>query len=109
MGLTKKRASELGKKSTRKGVPNKSTAEIRQAFQKLISNKVNDFDKWIDEIAKEDPVKAFDVIIKLSDFILPKLQRTEIKGEITIQDLINLTPEQRRIRILELKNELKKA
>ena len=108
MGITKAQASEMGKKSSRKGTPNKSTTEIRQAFQTLISSTIEDFESWIDEVAKEDPAKAFDIIIKLSDFILPKLQRTEIKGEITIQDLIRMPSEQRRTRIIELKQELKK-
>jgi len=107
MALSKNKASELGKKSTRKGVPNKSTTEIRQAFQLLISNELPNLSKWLEQVANENPEKALDIIIKFSDFVIPKLQRTEIQAEININGLLKMTTEQRRQRILELKKEFK--
>ena len=109
MALTKNKASELGKKSSRRGVPNKNTTEIREAFQLLVSSKLPQLSEWLDKVAEDNPEKALDIVVKFSDFVIPKLQRTEIKTEITIQDLMSLTSEQRRTRILELQTELKKA
>lgn len=81
MKFTKERASELGKKSSRKGVPNKSTKEIREALQYIVESKLESLSEWLDAIAAENPTKAFDIIIKLSEFIVPKLQRSEIEIE----------------------------
>ncbi|MEL4306728.1 hypothetical protein [Joostella sp. CR20] len=104
MNLTKEKASELGKRSSRKGVPNKSTREIRQAFHQLVSDKLPEISKWLDEVAKESPEKAINIIIKLSDFVIPKLQRTEIElgGKV-----VKMTPEERNERISELQRKLK--
>ncbi len=103
MSLTKEQAKELGKKSSRKGVPNKSTTEIREAFNQLISSKLPELSNWLDEVASENPEKALDIIVKFSDFVIPKLQRTEIQAEISIDNLLKLSPEKRKERIIELK------
>lgn len=100
-------ANMTGKKfgGRRKGTPNKTTTEIRQAFNELISSKLPELSKWLDEVAKDNPEKALDIIIKFSDFIIPKLQRTEI----SIDPVRLMTPEQRKARIDELTQKLKKA
>ncbi len=104
-------ANTTGKKwgGRRKGTPNKSTAEIREAFQLLVADKLPKLSKWIDEVAKENPEKALIIIAKYSEFVLPKLQRTEISGDLTIEQLLQLTPEQRQERIIELSNKLNKT
>ena len=35
---------------------------------------------WISQVASEDPAKAMDIMIRLSEYILPKLARTEMTG-----------------------------
>lgn len=90
-----------------KGTPNKTTGEIREAFNELVSSKLPELSKWLDEVAKDSPEKALEIVIRFSDFIIPKLQRTEIKG--SIEHLQVMTPEQRETRILELKNKLLKS
>ena len=76
---------EKGKEKTggrAKGTPNKSNAKIREAFQLLIEGNLDKMEDWIAAIAKKDPKGAMDLIVKLSEFYLPKLSRTEVKGEI---------------------------
>lgn len=102
MGLSKEQASEMGKKSSRIAIPNKTTQEIRESFQSLISEKLPELSIWIDKVAKENPEKALDIIIKFSDFIIPKLQRRELK----IDDEPKMTRQERELRIAELKNRL---
>jgi len=63
-----------------KGVPNKTTKEIREAFQMLIESSLPDIQEWLRRVADENPEKALLIVEKYSDFILPKLQRTEISG-----------------------------
>ncbi len=98
-----KREKTGGRKA---GTPNKTTSEIREAFNELVSSKLPELSKWLNEVARENPEKALEIVIKFSDFIIPKLQRTEIKGYLGIEQIKALTPEQREARILELKKKL---
>jgi hypothetical protein len=37
-------------------------------------------DRWLNEVAQDDPYKALDLMNKLSEYHIPKLARTEISG-----------------------------
>ena len=63
-----------------KGSLNKNTKHIREAYQKLTENNLDNMSRWISQVASEDPAKAMDIMIKLSEYILPKLARTEMTG-----------------------------
>jgi hypothetical protein len=63
-----------------KGVPNKTTKEIREAYQKLTEDNLDRMSIWISQVASEDPAKAMDIMIRLSEYIIPKLARTEVTG-----------------------------
>ena len=78
----KEKASKAGASGSRKGVPNKTTKEIRDAYQKFVEDNVSNFQEWIERIAEKNPAKAIELISNLSDFVLPKLSRTEVKAEI---------------------------
>jgi uncharacterized protein YeeX (DUF496 family) len=65
-----------------KGSPNKSTQEIRDAFQCFVENNVGNFEEWIARVAQKNPAKAIELINNLSEYILPKLSRQEVKAEI---------------------------
>jgi hypothetical protein len=62
-----------------KGVPNKSTKEIREAYQSFVENNIDDFQTWLTQI--DDPSKRFAIIIQMSEYFIPKLNRTELTGE----------------------------
>ena len=101
-------ANTTGKKfgGREKGTPNKQTKEIRNAYKLLIEDNLDNMTKWIKSIADDNPEKAMDIIIKLSEYVVPKLNRTEIKDVTSLEDLLKLTPQQRQSRILELKNKI---
>ena len=65
----------------KKGTPNKSTVEIREAYQKLVEGNLENMTKWLDTIAKDNPEKAMDMMLKLSEYMIPKLARQEIVGD----------------------------
>ena len=60
--------------------PNKSTKLMKEAFAMLVENNLPNMDRWISQIASEDPAKAMDLIIKLSERFVPALARTELTG-----------------------------
>lgn len=63
-----------------KGSKNKATQHIREAYQKLTEDNLDSMSIWISQVASEDPAKAMDIMIRLSEYILPKLARTELTG-----------------------------
>ncbi len=63
-----------------KGVPNKSTQIVREAIANLLERNAPNMDKWLNEVAAEDPYKALDLMNKLSEYHIPKLARTEHTG-----------------------------
>jgi hypothetical protein len=64
-----------------KGVPNKSTAIVREAIANLLERNAPNMDRWLNEVAQEDPYKALDLMNKLSEYHIPKLARTEVTGK----------------------------
>jgi hypothetical protein len=64
-----------------KGVPNKSTQIVREAIANLLERNAPNMDKWLNEVAAEDPYKALDLMNKLSEYHIPKLARTEVTGK----------------------------
>lgn len=70
-------ANTTGKKfgGRSKGTPNKTTAQIRNEFQILISNNIEALQKDIDLLEPKDRIKT---IIELSKFVLPTLKAVEV-------------------------------
>ena len=81
------KAKEGGTNSSRKGVPNKSTKEIRDAFQMFVENNVENFEEWIMRVAEKNPAKAIELVKDVGEYILPKLSRTEVKAEIKTDEI----------------------
>lgn len=63
-----------------KGSKNKKTEAIREAYQKLTENNLESMSIWLSQVASEDPAKAMDLMLRLSEYIIPKLARTEMTG-----------------------------
>jgi hypothetical protein len=63
-----------------KGSKNKTTNAIREAYQKLTEDNLENMSSWLNEIASQDPAKAMDMMIKLSEYVIPKLARQEVVG-----------------------------
>jgi hypothetical protein len=63
------------------GSVNKDTKKIRDAFHMLLENNLDNMTIWLGKIAEKDPIKASELVLKLSEFIIPKLARQEIVGQ----------------------------
>lgn len=64
------------------GSPNKTTAEIRNAFQLLVSNNI---DTMQADLVMLEPEKRLSFIIKLAEFFIPKLQSMSIENQIELE------------------------
>ena len=87
----KENASNAGSNSSRKGVPNKTTQEIRDAFQCFVENNIEHFEEWLMRVAEKNPAKAIELVKDVGEYILPKLSRSEIKAEIEVTDEVDLS------------------
>lgn len=64
-----------------KGAQNKTTQQIKEAYQRLLENNLDNMSTWLARMASEDEGKALDYMLKLSEYIIPKLARQEITGQ----------------------------
>jgi len=58
-----------------KGATNKTTKELREIFQKIIEKNIKTLSRDLQAVGPETRVK---LLIQMAEFILPKLQRTEL-------------------------------
>jgi hypothetical protein len=63
-----------------KGVPNRSTAAVREAIARMAEDNAGRFAEWLEKVAKESPEKACDIYLKAIEYHIPKLARTEVTG-----------------------------
>ena len=63
-----------------KGKPNRITQDIKEAFSKLLENKIPELEDWMTQVGQEDPAKALDIWIKISERFVPALSRAEVTG-----------------------------
>jgi dsRNA-specific ribonuclease len=85
MSLTPQRAKELGQKSTRKGIPNRSTTEIRQKINEIIENNIPKLQEDLDQLEPKDRIKT---LIELSKFVLPTLKAVDTEKTTTKKHVI---------------------
>lgn len=78
-----------------KGSPNKTTAEAREAFRLIYEGRLGDLDRWLKETGdgfkavhfladgtkipyiEKNPGKAAELLARMAEHFVPKLQRTE--------------------------------
>jgi hypothetical protein len=61
-----------------KGTPNKVTNEIKEMFKEIVEGNLSKIENDLLELT---PKERIDAIIKLSEFVIPKLQRSNIDFE----------------------------
>jgi hypothetical protein len=74
MGFDTNTARQAGRKSSRTGKPNKAAADLRQVVTDLLEGNIEAITKDIQALEPKDRVTAW---VKLLEFALPKLNRTQ--------------------------------
>ena len=62
------------------GRPNNATVAAREAFQRLLEDNAPRLQGWLEQVAEDDPGRALDLMTRLSEFVIPKLSRSELRG-----------------------------
>jgi len=69
------------------GVPNKATAQAREAIAMFVDGNAHRLTEWLDQVAngdedtKPNPAKAFELFQSVVEYHVPKLARTELTGK----------------------------
>lgn len=74
MPFVKGKSKTGGRKS---GAKNKATKDIKEAYKLLIENNIDNLTIWLERVAETNPNAALNYISALSEFVVPKLARTE--------------------------------
>lgn len=74
MAFNQDTARQAGRKSSRRGVQNRATSDLRQAVADLLERNATAIVKDLEALEPKDRVNAW---IRLLEFSLPKLNRTE--------------------------------
>lgn len=81
MGAPAFKKGQKGGPGRPKGLPNKTTQQAREAIAMFVDNNAHRLAGWLDEIAAENPQKAFDSFMAVVEYHVPKLARTEMVGD----------------------------
>ena len=65
-----------------KGVPNKTTAELKETINKIVSISLDNYLQDIDKIRAKDPKAAIELSKGLIDYVMPKMSKMELSGDI---------------------------
>ena len=71
-----------------KGSIDNDTRQIRQAYQMLVEDNLDNLTDWLSQLGKESPEKAFNLMLKMSEYFLPKLSRKEVSADVNVFDNI---------------------
>lgn len=81
MGFVKgKSGNPNGRK---KGIPNKTTSEIKEIITRIVGNQLEHIEKDLDKIRKNDPAEAMRLSQKFIEYVLPKQTKIDLEGELT--------------------------
>jgi hypothetical protein len=71
-----------------KGTGNHSTEEIKKYYVDLLHGNLDNIQLWLNQTASQDPAKALDFLLKLSPFVIPKKQETDLNIENPLKIII---------------------
>lgn len=57
------------------GSNNSNTDLVKEVYGQLVSTNLENVNGWIEEVGNTNPFQAIKLILKMSDYVLPKLSR----------------------------------
>jgi len=62
----------------KKGSVNRATKEVREAFNLLLDNNLDNIQEHLDNIAGQNSVKYIELVLKLAEYTIPKISPTQV-------------------------------
>jgi hypothetical protein len=61
-----------------KGSENKVTKDLRETAKLFVSNNIDKMQGWVDDVEKDNPERAFKMVLDMFEFSLPKLKAVDV-------------------------------
>jgi hypothetical protein len=74
--------TRINKSGRPAGALNRSTEQMKLTLARAANNTLNNIAEDLEKIRKKDPERAIELSLKMMEYVIPKLSRTELKGEI---------------------------
>lgn len=58
-----------------KGSNNNDTDLVKEVYSQVVNTNLENVNGWIEEVGNTNPFQAIKLILKMSDYVLPKLSR----------------------------------
>jgi hypothetical protein len=71
-----------------KGKPNKVTEEAKSIINRIVDRSLTWAEEDIQKIRKQDPIKGFELAMKLMEYAYPKLKSVDINGALDVKHKI---------------------
>lgn len=68
----------------KKGVKNKTTEEAKSIINRIVDKSLGWAEQDIEKIRKKDPIKGFELAMKLMEYAYPKLKSIDISGAMDV-------------------------
>ncbi len=74
--------NRINRAGRKPGALNRSTEQMKLTIARAVNSTLDTITNDLAEIKKKDPEKAIELALKLMEYTMPKLSRTEMKAEI---------------------------
>lgn len=74
MGIVGNKKGNTNKAGRKKGVPNKTTSELRAMVNQLVSNEMGRVTLSLDKVRKVNPAKYLDIMVRLVELVAPPVK-----------------------------------
>ena len=58
-----------------KSSSNNDTDLVKEVYSQLVNTNLENVNDWIEEVGNTNPFQAIKLVLKMSDYVLPKLSR----------------------------------
>lgn len=69
-----------GNSGRKPGARNKTTTEVKEFYTEFVKKNEGKMQGWLDRIAKKNPAKAFELLLRASEFVYPKKRTIDVSG-----------------------------
>jgi hypothetical protein len=70
-------------KGRKKGVPNRTTAELKEIISEFVGNNAEGAQELFDRVKAKSPARALALLVQFMEFVLPKQRHSEFTGSVT--------------------------
>jgi hypothetical protein len=72
----------------RKGQPNKVTDEAKSIINRIVDKSLTWAEQDIEKLRKKEPIKAFELAMRLMEYAYPKLKSIDVNGTLDVNQRI---------------------